>query len=300
MAILQLIRWKNLLLISFTQIVIWYFLCQALLDNNIDIALSIIEFSLLSLSTLLIAAGGYIINDIFDVEIDKINKAEKVIVSKHLSIKQSYKLYYLTVVLSIMISIYLAIVQQRGQLLWIPPIICLLLFAYAKYFKSGFLFGNIIISIFVAAVPGIVILGESIAIKKLTLFEPTKVAIIGSYIGFAFLINLIREIIKDIEDMEGDAVQNCQTIPIVLGKRKAVNVCILLSVLLVILMFFGLYFGLQSINTPLILLSSGILLLLTFLLFKMITAKNKEAFHQVSSLIKFVMFTALVGLLFCL
>ena len=273
---------------------------QSLLENQIQFALSNLEFILLSFTTVLIAAGGYIINDIYDVEIDKINKADRLIVGKFLSVKSAYFLYYFTLVSAILIAGYLAFTEQRLQLLWIPPSICLLLFAYAKYFKRGFLFGNIIVSIFVAAVPAIVILGESKAMSALTKNDFEKVAIISSYVLFAFIINLLREIVKDMEDEEGDKAMGCKTLPIVLGIKKTRHISVTISIALILSLLGGLFYGINYFPVALNVFIVCISLLLAYTTLKLLQVNKKEAFHQISNLLKVAMFLALLGLIFYL
>lgn len=300
MYILNLFRWKNLVLIAFTQLVIWYFVKGAILENHISLALSNFEFILLCLCTVLIAAGGYVINDIFDVEIDKINKQDQLIISKHLSIKNAYLIYYFTLAVATLIALYLGYTQQRIQLLWIPSSICILLFAYAKYFKSGFLFGNIIVSTFVAAVPAIVLLGESNAMLELMDVDSKKVMVIGAYVLFAFMSNLLREIVKDIEDMEGDKAMGCKTLPIVLGTNSARYICVTITLILLITLISCLFFGLNNFPIASNVFIVCITLLLFYILVAIFRAQNKKAFHHISNLIKVAMLVALLGLIFYL
>ncbi len=166
-------------------------------------------------------ASGNIINDINDVEIDKINKPLRPLPSGNLTIQQAYGLYISSVFLSILISLFLNEVALAIVLFSI-----ILLFFYSKYLKSILLVGNMT----VAFLTSLVFIFGGVVVEN-----PTA-AIVPAI--FAFLINLIREIVKDIEDVEGDSKADLVTFPIKFGDKKSK---ILILFVIISLILFTLY-----------------------------------------------------------
>ena len=191
MAILNLIRWKNLLMIAFVQLLIKYALFKPF---NVDITLNWFGFLLLILSTLCIAAAGNIINDIQDVETDIVNRPEKVIIGKKVTEKTAYNLFIILNVIGVGLGFYLSNLVGRSGFFAIFVIISALLYIYATYLKQTLLVGNIVISVLVAMSVLIVGLFELLPVvntqnqaTQLTFFK-----ILLDYALFAFIINLVR------------------------------------------------------------------------------------------------------------
>ena len=144
---LNLIRWKNLLIIALVQVLIKYAL---FLPFNIDITLNWFGFSLLVLSTLCIAAAGYVINDLYDLETDLVNRPERVIVGKLISEKTANNLFIALNVIGVLIGFYLSHLVGKSSFFALFVIISALLYVYASYLKQSLLIGNIVVSILVA------------------------------------------------------------------------------------------------------------------------------------------------------
>ena len=219
----KLIRWKNLLIIAFVQILIKYALFPPF---KVDITLNWFGFSLLILSTVFIAAAGYIINDIYDVETDLVNRPEKVIVGKSVSEKTANNLFILFNIVGVLIGFYLSHLIEKSSFFALFVLISALLYIYASYLKRTLLIGNIIVSLLVAFT--IIIVGifdllpainEQNQTNQITMFK-----VLLDYALFAFIINLVRELIKDIEDVDGDHNSGMKTLPIVIGRDRARNV----------------------------------------------------------------------------
>ena len=195
--IFNLIRWKNLLLIVLVQVLVKYALFESF---NIELTLSTIQFILLVLSTICIAAAGNIINDIYDVEIDLVNKPERVIVGKNISEKNALNLFIILNVLGVGLGFYISNSIDRSGFAVIFVLISALLYIYASYLKQTLLIGNIVISILVTLSILIVVIFDlisSITILNRALYlDIFKITF--NYAVFAFMINLLREIIKDI------------------------------------------------------------------------------------------------------
>ena len=238
MNFLRLIRFTNLIIVAFTQYLLqYYILLPELKKVNLSPLLPHFEFFLLVFSTILIAAGGYIINDIEDIDIDRLNKPEKKqIVERIYPLSISWKMYLFSIILGFMISIYLAFFIHNLVQLLIYPAAVGMLYAYSKWWKRQPLIGNFVVSFFCAFVAWIVFYAEkinfiseklhSVIARNEANFFPEgtqqqgydflKITF-GGYAVFAFISTLFREIIKDIEDVQGDKAGNCRTLPIVIG-----------------------------------------------------------------------------------
>jgi len=219
-AALRVIRPLNLLFIALTQFLLMYCILKSVITSQEHEAqLGFPLFSLLVLSTMLIAAAGYVINDYFDIKADQINKPDKVVVGKHLTRRQAIALHLVLTSAGVVIGIMLGIVVGRIWLASIHIVSATLLWFYSTYFKKRMLSGNAIVSGLTALVPVTVLLYQTP-----TLTDPlfTTLAFYTIlYAGFAFLVSMIREIVKDMQDMHGDAGDDCCTLPIVVGLRPS-------------------------------------------------------------------------------
>jgi 4-hydroxybenzoate polyprenyltransferase len=228
--ILNLIRWKNLVLIILAQVLIKYALFEPF---NVITTLSPLGFSLLVLTTLCIAAAGNIINDIYDVETDSINKPNEVIIGKQVSENLAYNLFFALNIIGVILGFYLSHSVGKSSFFAIFVIISIALYVYASYLKGTVLFGNILISFLVAM--SIIIVGIFDLLPAITpqnrATQLTFFDIIFDYAFFAFLINLIRELIKDIQDVDGDYKSGMNTLPIVLGRERANKITFSLSII---------------------------------------------------------------------
>jgi 4-hydroxybenzoate polyprenyltransferase len=176
------------------------------------------------LASVLIAAAGYIINDYFDINIDAVNKPEKLVVDKIIGRRWAIILHILLSLAGIAISFYLDI-RLKSYWLGLANTLCVfLLFGYSIALKKKLLIGNVLISALTAWVIMVVYFSvqfvythslKTVEIEFTSLSSLTRISLL--YAGFAFVISLIREVIKDMEDRDGDARYGCKTMPIVWG-----------------------------------------------------------------------------------
>lgn len=305
MPYLRLIRFPNLIIVAFTQYLLEFLiLIPAFSAAGLSPALDIPRFLLLVCSTMLIAAGGYVINDIEDVEIDRINKPEKQIVGRLISVKSAWVYYFILFFLGFVISLYLAIHINNLPLLSIYPAAWLLLYLYSKYFKKMPLIGNVTVAVFCALVAGIVLFAERHAFMELVNmgvhFKVTAVFIF--YLFFAFISTLYREIIKDLEDHQGDAENGCRTLPIVLGIKTTKVITFTVGGIFAL----GFYFLLKHLyyfsgNAPLgfTLVLVGMVLPLSASFYFLYNAQQKSDYKYLSRIAKFLMLSGIL-LLFLL
>ncbi|HFB99794.1 MAG TPA: hypothetical protein ENJ53_03210 [Phaeodactylibacter sp.] len=299
-----LIRFPNLLIVILTQYLLQYLIIIPVLKaNQITPLLDHFHFFLLVSSTVIIAAGGYIINDLEDYEIDILNKPEKVIINQYISAHLAKKMYWGLSVLGFLISLYLAFHVKNLPLVLIYPIAVLLLFIYSKSLKKSVLWGNIIVSIFCAFVAGIVIFAEksnvSFLIKNNNALGKDLLQLFIFYLIFAFLSTMFREIIKDIEDIEGDKKNNATTLPIVFGVALAKRVAQVFGIALVVVLVYWFFSKKQNgIDAGLIYIIIGIIFPLIFSIFKLKYATTKKQLHTLSQIAKYIMLSGILYLLF--
>ncbi len=303
MTFFKLIRYKNLIMVLLTMVLVKYCMIASVLDNP---NLSDLEFIIYALSVLLITAGGYIINDIYDIDIDKINKPKKTFVGNSISIKNAWTLYAVLSIGGMGLAIYISIIKSLPEyiLLFLFGYACL--FFYSRYFQKKPLIGNIIIAFICGALIYLTYLFdfrldydqfyEKIISEKLSK-APSRISEIKFFIAFSFLGTLIREIIKDIEDIDGDYNAGYQTLPIVLGKRRARDVSIFMSILFIILLILNtVYF--YSMGYLLVTIAMSMICGLTlYMLYELWTAKTKKHFHFLSNLMKMILFFGILSMI---
>lgn len=295
-SILNLIRWKNLFIIALVQVLIKYAL---FLPFGVMTSLNWFGFSLLVLATLCIAAAGNIINDIYDIETDLVNKPNKVIVGKTISEKSANNLFIAFNVIGVGIGFYVSNLVGKNAFFALFVIISALLYIYASYLKQILLIGNIVISVLVAL--SIIIVGLFELLPVITPEnQTTQLAIFKillDYAFFAFLINLVRELAKDIEDIDGDHKAGMNTLPIAIGRERASKVLFAMSLvpLFAVVYYMATYLYKQPIAIGYFLVF--IVAPLIYTVIKSFNAETKKEFHHISTTLKVVMFTGVLSLL---
>lgn len=298
MKYLKLIRFQNLLMIALMQCIIRYGFLKL---QKVELALADWQFALLVLSTVFIAAGGYIINDIMDQETDSINRPNQVIVGRSISESMAYNLYFGFTIAGALIGFYLSNLIYRDNFFGIFIITSLLLYIYATSFKQIAVIGNILVSLALALSVIIVGLFDIIpATDQVNRFQMMLwLGLLFDYAVFAFLLNFIREIIKDLEDINGDYNQGMRTLPIVLGvSRTAKVVAVITAIATVILLW---YINNHLMNSGLYIATIYALVFLVspmiFAVVKVWTATTQKEFHLLSNVLKAIIF---FGILFIL
>lgn len=294
---LNLIRWKNLLLIAFVQILIKYALIEPF--EVVKFTLNDFGFGLLVLATLCIAAAGNVINDIYDVETDFVNKPNKVIVGNSISEKTAFNMYIVLTIIGVGVGFYLSNLIGRSGFSAIFVIISALLYIYATYLKQTLLVGNIVVSFLVAMSLLIVGLFELLPVitdqnqeTQLTFFK-----IIFDYAIFAFMINLLREMIKDIEDINGDYKVEMKTLPIIIGRERALKIIFALSIVPLLAVI---YYTITYLYKHYIAVGYFLIFIIAPLLYftiKSFSAETKKEINFLSAFLKIIMFFGVMSLL---
>lgn len=296
---LKLIRWKNLLMIALVQFLIKYALLLPFEEShNVSTTLGSFHFVLLVLATMFIAAAGYIINDIYDVETDKINKPNKVVINNTISEKKAFTLFMILNIVGVGIGFYLANYVGKSALFVMFFASSALLYLYASSLKQMLLVGNVVVSIVVALAPIIVGFFELFPSMSLQnrAAQITFFKIILDYSIFAFIINLVRELVKDIEDIDGDYKAGMQTLPIVLGRERANKIVFVLS--LVPLVFVIYYVITYLFKQPLVVLYFLALVVgpLIYVSIKLFNASLKSHYQHISLVLKLILLSGMLSL----
>lgn len=287
-------------MIAIVQILIKYALFEPFLESTeLTITLNGFGFGLLVLSTLCIAAAGNIINDIYDTETDAINRSSKVIIGKSISEKTAYTLFFTFNIIGVLIGFYLSNLVGRSNFFAIFVLISGLLYIYASYLKQSLLLGNILISVLVSL--SILIVGVFELIPVITAQNQTTqltfFKILMDYAIFAFLINLVREITKDIEDIDGDYKSGMNTLPIAIGRDRASKVVFALTV---VVLFVVVYYLVTYLLKFEIIIAYFVILIIAPLIYisvKAFGAKTKKHFHHLSNMLKLVMLFGMLSML---
>lgn len=289
---LHLIRYKNLLMVFLSMFLTKYFLIESFISTPL---LSDIDFIILTTSILLITMGGYLINDIYDIESDKINKPDKVYISTIISIKSGLFLYFLTSITGLILGLYLSINKNLNHLSGFFIVTVILLFIYTKILKKLPLIGNIIVALLVSLPIFLVYEFDHSMISIKDIFDNLFLSIIiFFYLLFAFLTTLIREIIKDLQDIKGDNKFKLKTLPIMIGNKRTINFVVFLSFLLQLLLLLVLIDSFKNDYYLILIFSITLSLLVAYLIYKLRVPFKNNPYQLLSSLMKIIM---LVGVL---
>ncbi len=298
---LKLVRFPNLAIVALTQYLMQYLvLVPALKAAGLSPNLSPFEFMMLVLTTVLIAAGGYLINDLLDYEADLINKPDSVFVKRVFAEQTVWFFYWASILISFAMAWYLDFYLHKLPMVAIHIAIVSLLYLYSRWFKKMPLLGNIVVAAFCALVPIIVIFAEKVNYTNLGEQGGEVAVLFGGYAWFALVSTLLREIVKDIEDMEGDARLGLQTLPIRFGEKKAKKWAIGVGVAL---LFSLLWFVLWLVQRQQFISAGftvfGVAVPLAYLLYSIQKANKKTDYSKASRLAKIVMLLGLILLVVC-
>ena len=310
--IFKIIRWKNLVIISLSQIFIKFFFIDFFIQKD---QLLNENFVILLIITILIAASGYIVNDIYDYNLDQINKPEKVVLGKFLKSRDAIIIYMMFNCLAIVLSIFLCMKIEQEIYILVFLLIIYCLWLYSKKLKKYKTIGNILIAFFI-----------SLSILNVPLFSYKNILsddrffvflIISIFSVLAFLINVKREIIKDIEDIEGDKIHKVKSLPIIFGTKKSKLVTIIIGIILMFAISSLITFQILILRSDLLLDVGGnqfsnpqiwganyisiiymfiILIMFFYVELLILNATTKTNFTKASKLLKYLMLLSLLSL----
>jgi 4-hydroxybenzoate polyprenyltransferase len=302
-AFFKLVRWPNLVFIALTQLLFRFFVLRFAynsIDTVVTMKLHPFLFYWLVFASVCIAAAGYIINDYFDVNIDLVNKPERLIIGRYIKRRWAIVLHIILSFTGFIISCYVGYKLRNFYIPLFNLIAIAILWFYSTTFKKKLLIGNILISLLTAWVILVLTFSE----YRFHILAPgtywkriIKLSLI--YAGFAFIISLIREVIKDMEDMPGDAKYGCKTMPIVWGIQVS-KVFIAVWIVVIIGAAAGIQIYIIQLGWVVSALYSLLFIIapLVWILRKLYLAQSQKDFHELSSAVKLVMFTGILSMIF--
>lgn len=274
LALFRLTRFWNLAIIAFAQYFTAYFLFHQGLLVFTDFWLFLIVAS-----TVMIAAAGYIINDYYDIKIDLINKPDRVVIGK--TITRRYAIFFHTVISVTGVGIGLLINWKVGAVNFVSVF---LLWLYSNNLKRLPLIGNLVVSLL-----------TGLSIFLLSFLYEQYLPLVMTYSLFAFFMTLIREIVKDMEDMKGDTTFGCRTLPIVWGIRKTKS---FLYGTILVFSFLVLWLDYQQLKISWIYFIPLLFVPMSILFYRLLKADTKKEFYQLSQLCKIIMLLGICSMIF--
>lgn len=305
----RLVRLPNLLMIPLTMYLIRYGIIEPALrcgysfslQTNVELQLPDRLFLIVVLINIFLGAAGYVINDYFDRKIDAINRPDKVLIGKKINRRTAIILHSVLNGIALVLAAYLSWVIRKPSVFIVYAMLSGIFWLYSTTYKKQLLLGNIIVSLLTALVPlqvayfDILPLNENYANQLIMTGISFKALFnwVAAFACFAFILNFIREIIKDTEDYEGDKSYDCYSLPIAIGVTwtKIIVSFIVIGILagLGIIYYSFLY---DPLSKWYILLAIALPLILSIIL--LIKAKTPNHYHQVSILIKIIMLTGML------
>ncbi|MFD2890525.1 geranylgeranylglycerol-phosphate geranylgeranyltransferase [Flavobacterium chuncheonense] len=307
MKYLKLVRFQNLAMLALMQILFRYTFMKSATYTELTptynfLALSHAQFFLLVLATVCIAAAGYVINDIMDQETDEI--AKKRVVGKTISEKAAYNLYVILNVTGVGIGFYLSNAIDKPSFASLFIFTAALLYFYATTLKQIAVLGNIVVAAILSF--SILILGlfdlvpsthEGNAFWQGNKAQMRQVfGILTDYAIFAFIINFLRELVKDVEDTDADYAAGIPTLPVLIGKNRTMKIVFGLSFIPVLLFIYYVNANLAQYSYVLFYALLFIIAPLLIFTIKSWSAKSNKEFKNLSFLLKAVLFFGILSI----
>mgnify|MGYP000190342872 FL=1 len=294
MKYLKLIRYQNLLMLAFMQLVFRYlFLAQ----SYVDLALTDFNYILLVIATVCIAAGGYVINNIMDQDTDEIAKPQNRVVGVSISETMAYNWYIGLTIVGVGIGFYLSNVIYKPTFASMFILVATLLYMYATSFKQIPVLGNVVVALMLST--SIIIIGLFDILPAIDVDNRFRMKeafdILMHYAIFAFIINLIREIVKDMEDMDGDYQSGINSLPIAIGVQKTKIIVGVLTVISIGILAY--YVNSNLFELDYVVYYAIILIVGPLIYFgvKLLNASTKKEFHNLSLVLKIILFFGILS-----
>jgi 4-hydroxybenzoate polyprenyltransferase len=272
---LRLVRVQNLLIVVGTQ----YLARVALIGPRTEWPRLLLEpqLAILTLSTVCIAAAGYVINDYFDIKIDLVNKPERVVIGRYLKRRWAITLHQVLNVLGCALGLLLS-----RWVLVVDVVSVSLLWFYSANLKRQPFIGNVVVALLTA-----------FSLLIMAVYYRQNAELLLVYAAFSFIVTLVREIIKDMEDVRGDARYGARTLPIIWGLRRTKQ----LLYIIIASFIMTLFLLADSLNNPRL---SWIFLLLlipvTWLVYRLVYADTRRDFAYLSNLCKLIMLMGVLSM----
>lgn len=285
-------------MLAFMQLLFRY---AFLKQQEVPLALSDWQYGLLILSTVLLAAAGYVINNIYDVGTDSINKPNDVVVGKGITETAAYNIYIGLNISGVAIGFILSNIIMRPTFASLFILIASLLYFYATTLKQIMILGNFVVALLLAV--SVLIIGVFDLFPATTAENQAQMAslfsILIDYALFAFMINFIREIVKDIEDVNGDYNMGMNTLPVAIGVSRAAKIALGFAIIAFILsgLYCNTYFMQNKLYIAVFYAFATVLAPLLYFIVKIFSAKSQKDFHHLSSILKLILFFGILSIL---
>ena len=294
MKYLKLIRYQNLLMLAFMQLVFRYLFLK---QSYVDLALTDFNYILLIFATVCIAAGGYVINNIMDQDTDEIAKPQNRVVGVSISETVAYNWYIGLTIVGVGIGFYLSNVIYKPTFASMFILVATLLYMYATSFKQIPVLGNVVVALMLST--SIIIIGLFDILPAIDADNRFRMKeafdILMHYAIFAFIINLIREIVKDMEDTDGDYQSGINTLPITIGVQKTKIIVGVLTVISIGILAY--YVNSNLFELDYVVYYAMILIVGPLIYFgvKLLNATTKKEFHHLSLVLKIILFFGILS-----
>ena len=306
-AIFRLIRFPNLVIIALLQSLIRYGLIIPILQHyGYEPVLSDLRFGILVLASVCMAASGYVINDYFDIKIDRLNRPDRMVIDNGMNRREAMFFHVILTFVGVFSGLFLAYIARKESWALMFLLVPMVLWYYSTTFKKQGFIGNLAVSALTALVAIVVVSLEFAMLVRvhgnsIINTEACSTAWFWTlgFAFFAFVTTLIREIVKDMEDLYGDEHGGCRTLPIEIGLSYS-KIFVLILTTCTVISIWGLYFYFDILhNSSITLWYIIVLITLPFvassvLLFKSSTPK---AYHRLNTFYKLIM---LAGILYIL
>ncbi len=295
MKYLKLIRYQNLLMLAFMQLVFRYLFLE---QSYVDLALTDFNYILLVIATVCVAAGGYVINNIMDQETDEIAKPQNRVVGVSISETVAYNWYIGLTIVGVGIGFYLSNVIYKPTFASMFILVATLLYMYATSFKQIPVLGNVVVALLLST--SIIIIGLFDILPAIDVDNRFRMKeafnILMEYAVFAFIINLIREIVKDLEDMDGDYQSGINTLPIMMGIPKTKIIVGILTLISIGILAY--YINSNLFELDYVIYYSMVFIIGPLIYFgvKLINAVTKKEFHHLSLVLKLILFFGIISI----
>ena len=301
--LIKLVRLPNLVVVAATMVLVAYHIVHpALVANGIAPVLHWTKFVEICLIILIVTASGYVINDLQDQEIDKINRPGTNPVAE-LGPDLVYWFYGFIVLAGFLVSTLLAFRLNERHLLWVYPVHTSILAIYSVYFKKKPLLGNLLVALYCAGVPAVILIAERHSLRKLSAAAPDvygeTLSICFLFMAFAFLATLLRELVKDLQDYEGDAALGRKTIPVMWGTSFSRGLAIGLAILVAIAILLPVLFAWPAFLQPALIGAICVLVVaLLTITIQVFRARHPSDYGRVSMELKLLLLAGLLMLIF--
>jgi 4-hydroxybenzoate polyprenyltransferase len=301
----KLVRWPNLIIILMSMaFLLWFIIRPGLGLRFGNEGLTLTEFILLAIAVIFTAIGGYIINDIKDMAADRINKPGKNSIGATFTVNRAYLLYGFFAVAGVISGTVVSVMLHKMDFSLIFLLTAGLLWFYATAYKGQPLTGNLVVAFLSALSFGLVFLYELFALQQgnvsLTI-DPVGLHVVYTvvliYMAFAFLVSMLREVVKDIEDVEGDEKTGCRTFAVAYGIQNSKILALAVGAVGLLTAFGFQWFFFQKGYFLLVFYFILIDILFAVVIIKIRRAKERMHFSKLSVFIKLLMLAGILSMI---